>query len=406
MEGKVIVLGSGRLAHRLTKLFLERNIGVVEVGSKEFKEIEETAVQESSMDYARELLIKKGIMNASAVCIVDTEDAVNTYLLMAVLAARENVPVYATFFNENIVAPLALKHRNIRIVNPADIVSKLFIGSIPRSVSRDEEVRVSRTYNDSPKDNLVFKLLFGFVWLVLSGAVFFHFTESADWQKSIYLVITVITSVNFSDAELTNYTPFVQYLRMGLMLATYAYVIVTLAFIMDHIVKRRTDVLTLGRRRYHKRGHVIVCGLGRVGYAIVQDLLAKGEDVLVIESDPENKYLPALRANKISLLVGDAALSHFIIDAGIGRAKALVCAIDGDKDNLAIGLNARVENPNIRLLLRISDQSMAEEMKKRFNINYVFSKSYSTSKFICEQVCRSLPKTEKPRTERQSLSAS
>ena len=383
---KVIVIGSGRLAHRLTKILRDGKVSVTEVSSKEFKDREETTVQESSMDYARDLLLKRGIADAQSVCVVDSEDAVNIYLLMAVLSARENVPVFATFFNESLVSGLALRHRNVKIFNPANIVSKLFVQALPESVSKDEEVKTLDTYRDNISDGLIWKLIFGFVWLVVSGAVFFRITETVDWQKSFYLVITVITSVNFGDAMLTNYNPIVQYLRMGLMLATYAYVIVTLAFIIDEVVKRRTDVLMFGRRRYHNRGHVIVCGLGRVGYAIVQDLIAKGEDIVVIESNQQNKYLPAVRSNKIPVLIGDATLEHYLIDAGIGRAKALICDIDSDLINLEIGLNARSENNNIRLLLRVSDQATADEMKKRLDINFVFSKSFTTAKVIYDVI--------------------
>ena len=391
-EKRVLILGSGRLAFRLKKLFLEKGVSVMEIGSEEFKERKETIVEESSMDYAREKLTDCGISYTSAVCIVDGEDAVNIYFLMAVIAVNENIPIYASFFNESLVSKLALKYRNIKLFNPADIVSRLFVESVPKLMSRDEEVATIKTYADNPRDGLVFWLLAGFVWLILSGAVFFHFTESVGWLKSIYLVITVITSVNFNDAELTNHGQVVEIMRMGLMLATYAYVIFALAFIVDYVVRRRIDILTFGRRRYNKRGHVIVCGLGRVGYAIVQDLLGRGEDILIIESDPNNKYLPAVRAFKVSTLIGDATLKHYLVDAGIGSAKALISAIDSDYINLEIGQNARVENPNIRLLLRISDRSTAEEMKKRLNIHYVFSKSYSTARVICDKVCQLLNK--------------
>lgn len=384
----VMILGSGRLSYRLTKSFDDRGLRAICVGSKEFKEVEETEVQESSMDYAKALLAKRGIGDISAICIVDGEDAVNIYLLMAVLATRNDIPIFISLFNENLISKLTFRHRNIKVFDPADVVSKFFAQAIPDSCSDESSSTVANTYDDYPRDSLVWKLSLGFMFLISTGTVFFRITESATWQKSLYLVITVITSVNFSDAELTNYNFYVQNLRMGLMLATYAYVILAIAFIVDQIVKRRTDVLVLGRKRYSKRGHVIVCGLGRVGYAIIQKLVANNEDIIVIESDPDNKYLPALRSNGISVLVGDATLTHYLIDAGVVKSKALICAIDSDMTNLEIGLNARAENNNIRLILRISDNSTAQEMQKRFNINYVFSKSFATAKFIFESLCR------------------
>lgn len=387
-EGKsVLVLGSGRLAHRTMKLLKERGVEVAHINHKDFREIEETEVEESSMDYARELLVRKGIEKVSAVFLVDSEDAVNIYLLMAVLAVREDVLICATFFNESLVSDLVLKHRNIKVFNPAVVVGKLFVEAIPSVVYKNDRVVNTSTYDDSPRDSLIFKLSIGFLFLLISGALFFKVTEVVDWQRSFYLVITVITSVNFNDAVLTNNNSTIQNLRMGLMIATYVYVLVALGFITDWVVKRRTEVLMLGRRRYKNSGHVIVCGLGRVGYAIVQKLLEKRWGVIVIESDPNNKYLPAVRAKKVPVLVGDATLSHYLIDAGIGRAKALISAIDSDTDNLVIGLSARSEKSNVRLLLRIFDQTTAEEMKKRLGIHYAFSKSFATSKTMCDWIC-------------------
>lgn len=385
-KGPVIILGSGRLANRLVHLFKASNLETTNIDSANFREIGETSVQESSMDYAREFLIKEGVAKASSVCIVDSEDAVNIFLLMAVLAVREDASILATFFNESLVSDLALKHRNIRVFNPADIVSRLFVESVPKSMPKDEEVKVLTTYRDAPTENLVWWLVAGFVWLIFSGTLFFYLTEPVDWLRSLYLVVTVITSVNFNDAELKNYGRVVQVMRMSLMLATCVYVIAILSVIMDYVMRRRMDMLTLGRKKYNKRGHVIVCGLGRVGYATVQHLIAKGEDILVIESNQDNRYLPALRAYGTSVLIGDATLEHYLVDAGIGKAKALICAIDSDMINLEIGLNARSENPKIRLLLRIFDQMTAQEMKKRFNIHHVFSKSFVTAQTIFSQI--------------------
>lgn len=389
-EKTILILGSGRLAHKTAKLFRDQGFEATQVSSREFVEIEETEVEESSMDYARTVLVKNGIEKVSAVCVVDSDDAVNVYLLMAALAARRDVPVYAAFFNESLVSELVDKNRNIKIFNPASIVSKLFVDSIPDSISENEETETLYTYNDNPNDKLPLILLAGFIWLMVSGAIFFHLTEGVGWMKSFYFAITVITGVNFGDVGLVNYGPIIEILRMGLMVATWVYVILALAFIVDHIVKRHTDILLLGRRRYRKRGHVIVCGLGRVGYAIVQDLLIKGEDVIVIEIDENNKYLSAVRAKKMPVLIGDATLVHYLIDAGVGKAKALICATDKDRVNLVIGLNARVENKNTRLLLRISDQSTAEEMKKNFSIHYVFSKSFATAKAILDSFQKKL----------------
>lgn len=388
-DKSVMILGSGRLADRLTQMFAGRGVETIHVDSEEFREDKkETEVEESSMDYACDQLVKRGIRNVSDVCVVDKKDEVNIYLLMAVLAVCQDVRIHVALFNDSLVVDLTKRHRNVKVFNPAAIVSKLFVEAIPASLPKGVETKNLNTYNDYPGDWLIFKVVFGFLVLVTFAASFFVITESVEWKKGFYLVTTIITSVNFNDAELMNYDPTVQVVRMLLMLMIYGYVcIFVFGFIVDKILKRRMDIFMLGRKKYNKKNHVIVCGLGRVGYAIVQKLAEKGEDVLVVESDMENKYLPAVRASKVPVLIGDATLPHYLIDAGVCRAKALISAIDLDKTNLEIGRHARAENPNIRLLLRIFDQKMADEMKKRFNIHYAFSKSFASAKTICDWVC-------------------
>src|SRR3989344_1248699 len=142
MAELVMILGSGRLAYRLIKLLRHERVEILHLDSKEFKEMEETDVQESSMEYARGLLLQKGIGKAMAVCVVDSHDAVNIHLLMAVLAARENVPVHVTFFNQNLVSAVVRNHPNVKVYNPASIVSRLFVESLPEISQSPESLEL------------------------------------------------------------------------------------------------------------------------------------------------------------------------------------------------------------------------------------------------------------------------
>ena len=40
-----------------------------------------------------------------------------------------------------------------------------------------------------------------------------------------------------------------------------------------------------------KRGHVVVCGLGRAGFKVAADSLRRGEQVVVVEADNENEWI-------------------------------------------------------------------------------------------------------------------
>ena len=122
-------------------------------------------------------------------------------------------------------------------------------------------------------------------------------------------------------------------------------------------------------------GHVIVCGFGRVGYHVLRELIARGEKVLVIERDAEHRFLDQARALGARTFVGDASLPRVLLDAGVQRACGLFSLIDDDLKNLEIGLNARSLRPDLRLILRIFDSEIAEQMHTRLDIHFAFSTS-------------------------------
>lgn len=93
--------------------------------------------------------------------------------------------------------------------------------------------------------------------------------------------------------------------------------------------------------------HVIVCGWGRVGRAVADDLHRAGRDVVVVDSDAA-RLLGAAHP----VIVGDATLDATLRDAGIDRASAVVVALADDAANLFVTLSARGINPKLFIVAR------------------------------------------------------
>src|SRR5690606_32521225 len=94
--------------------------------------------------------------------------------------------------------------------------------------------------------------------------------------------------------------------------------------------------------------HIIICGLGKVGYRTALELLKFQRDVVGIESNEDGRFLTALRDRGIPVLIGDASRPEFLERAGIRRADAIIPATDNELANLDIALHARELNPNIK----------------------------------------------------------
>lgn len=123
------------------------------------------------------------------------------------------------------------------------------------------------------------------------------------------------------------------------------------------------------------REHVIVCGLGRVGWRTAQQLAEAGYEVVVIEREWGGEFVAATLAQRIPVVHGDARVRRVLQQAGIAHARAIICAIADDLVNIEIGLNARNEHPTVRLVLRIFNEDLDRNVERALGKNTCFSAS-------------------------------
>ncbi|MBL1217197.1 MAG: hypothetical protein D8M59_06830 [Planctomycetes bacterium] len=123
------------------------------------------------------------------------------------------------------------------------------------------------------------------------------------------------------------------------------------------------------------RDHIVLVGIGRLGYQTFRMLRRLGQAVVVIERDPANEFLEDVRRDGSPLFVGDARREALLEDANVAHARSLILATDDDLANLEIALDARKLSPTIRVVLRMFDQNMANKVADGFNIHIAISQS-------------------------------
>jgi Trk K+ transport system NAD-binding subunit len=121
--------------------------------------------------------------------------------------------------------------------------------------------------------------------------------------------------------------------------------------------------------------HVIVCGMGKVGYRVTLELLKFGREVVGIELNPEGRFVEKAKALDIPVIIADARRTESLIKAGIKRADAVVPCTDDELANLDIALDAREVNPDIKVVMRLFDPDLARRVEKGFGIHTAFSTS-------------------------------
>ncbi|HSD84278.1 MAG TPA: NAD-binding protein [Anaerolineae bacterium] len=121
--------------------------------------------------------------------------------------------------------------------------------------------------------------------------------------------------------------------------------------------------------------HVIVCGLGKLGYRVVLQLLEFGQAVVAIEREADKVFIPLVRERDVPVIIGDARQREVLRKAGIERASAVVCSTQDELANLDIALDARELHPDIKVVLRMFDETLASKVEKGFGIHTAFSMS-------------------------------
>jgi Trk K+ transport system NAD-binding subunit len=123
------------------------------------------------------------------------------------------------------------------------------------------------------------------------------------------------------------------------------------------------------------QNHILVCGLGRVGYRAVLQLLDAGYDVVVIEQNWESEFVPIILRLKVPIVCGDARDPEVLRSAGLAQAKGLLAAINDDLVNIEIALTARRRNPGISAVLRIYNRQLDTRLETQFGRHSAFSSS-------------------------------
>jgi|HigsolmetaAR202D_1030399.scaffolds.fasta_scaffold00384_29 K+ transport systems, NAD-binding component len=129
----------------------------------------------------------------------------------------------------------------------------------------------------------------------------------------------------------------------------------------------------------HDRAYdsVIVCGLGKVGYRVVSELLSLEPRPRVVvvcsNDDTPGPFLESLQEMGVPVIFGDARRSRILQEAGIDRACSVVAVTSNDLINLQIGLAAQRLHKDIDLVLRVFSDTLAERLSTLFGVHTTFS---------------------------------
>ena len=112
----------------------------------------------------------------------------------------------------------------------------------------------------------------------------------------------------------------------------------------------------------------LVCGLGIVGYRVVELLHRLGERIVVVTESAREEWLEAARHAGVDVHLGDARDTRLLERAGLLEARAVIAATDRDLVNLEIALDAKRMRPSLPVVLRLFDQNLARRLESSFDV--------------------------------------
>ncbi|MGB3616246.1 MAG: NAD-binding protein [Elainellaceae cyanobacterium] len=189
---------------------------------------------------------------------------------------------------------------------------------------------------------------------------------------ALYFSVGMITGAGGNEQVAEQADPIIKLFTVTMMLFGTGVIGVCYALLNDLVLGTRFQkVLNLGRMpRSH---HYIVCGLGGVGMQVVTELLENGQEVVVLEPDADNRFLPMVQALKVPVIRGDASLAASLQEAKADRAAALLAVTSDDVANLEIALSAKASSPRLPVIVRTQDSKFAALSQQVFDFDAILS---------------------------------
>ncbi len=206
----------------------------------------------------------------------------------------------------------------------------------------------------------------GFVLLVifLAAVVGYRFIGGYTWTAAVWMVVITISTVGY--AESSQLSPAVQALTVAVILLGISASVYTFGGLIQLILEGELEN-AMGKRRMTKdihglSGHTIICGYGRMGRNLADELRSQHTALVIIDHDTE----AIVEATAIGLLCvhGDATEETTLEDAGLHRASTLVSTFPNDAESVFITLTARDMNQTVKIIARAERESTQKKLRQ------------------------------------------
>jgi len=231
----------------------------------------------------------------------------------------------------------------------------------------------------------VFAVLFA---ILIGGFVLLATAGNYAWPDALYLTLLDMAGAAGTNVGLSAPERFAQVM---LTFDGMAFLPTVTAAIVGARLARTLD----GNRPISD--HVIVVGLGNVGTRIVGQLHDLGVPVIGVDRNPNARGVPMARRLGVPVVTGQASRDETLHAAGIDNCRSLVSVTSTDVFNLETALHARAVREDLRIVVRLFDEDLAERVERTLggnivsrSVSYLAAPSFAVA-MLEHQVLRTIP---------------
>lgn len=219
--------------------------------------------------------------------------------------------------------------------------------------------------------DLAVKIIVPLVVAVLFvSTLVFHYGFDMPWGNGLYETVSVVATG--SELHGADKPEWAKVFLSVLKLAGAALIAAFTAILTNYLIRAKLGG-ALEVRRVPDGGHVVVCGLGNVGFRVVEELHAIGERVVAIDKTNDNPFIATTRRKGVPAFVGDATIPEVLRQARVDTAKAVIACTSSELANFEIALLVREIKADQRVVVRLTDPQFAETLRLAADVKFAMS---------------------------------
>jgi hypothetical protein len=382
----ILLLGEGRLADAT-----ERALEAGRANVRRLSEPTDRDIREALGD------------DVDLVVVISRFDHVSLRMALAVDHVRPGIPQLVTVFDRDVAKHLRETVEHAKALSMADIVAPAFAGPaldpellsivpgdagiegihatdgepqhVPRSWAVPGHGRrllanleaLARPFDSSARILIIG--LAGFLGVMALETAVTMLEAGVSFVDALYSVAKVTVTVGpskYADAGATWFTLF----SAVAMLLTLGFAAVLTAGLVNRLLDPRLTGI-VGRKAVPRREHVVVVGLGQVGFRLAMLLREMGIPVVVVEQNADAKNVTRAKDERLPVVIGSGASQAVLRRVSIERARGVAAVTSDEVENIAVAVAARGVRDALNITLRAGDGDESSEIESLFQLGIV-----------------------------------